>query len=58
MRQSVRERYNIRGDTVDDALAACCCSPCELTQQSREIELEEASFVPEAEPAAEAQTTA
>ncbi|KAJ7644133.1 PLAC8-domain-containing protein [Roridomyces roridus] len=43
-RQMVRSRYAIRGDQASDCLLACCCAPCSLTQQSREIELEEQSL--------------
>jgi Cys-rich protein (TIGR01571 family) len=43
-RTNVRSRYNIRRGAMDDCLAAWCCRPCSLTQQSREIELEENSF--------------
>ncbi|KAJ7784566.1 PLAC8-domain-containing protein [Mycena metata] len=39
-----RGRYSIRGDTATDFALACCCGPCSLTQESREIELEEQSL--------------
>ena len=37
-------RYGIRGDAVTDCLASACCRPCALTQERREMELEEGSF--------------
>ncbi|KLO08361.1 PLAC8-domain-containing protein [Schizopora paradoxa] len=40
-RTDVRRRYNIEGDSITDCFAAALCSPCQLTQQSREIALEE-----------------
>ncbi|KAL5476751.1 hypothetical protein ACEPAI_2937 [Sanghuangporus weigelae] len=44
-RQSVRQRYRIRGDGCGDCMLAWCCTPCELTQASRELELEERTFI-------------
>jgi len=43
-REELRERYAIRGDTAGDCLTLWCCRPCALTQERREIELEENSF--------------
>ncbi|KAI0279928.1 PLAC8 family-domain-containing protein [Russula aff. rugulosa BPL654] len=43
-RAEARERYDIRGDVYTDCLTAWCCRPCSLTQERREIELEEGSF--------------
>jgi Cys-rich protein (TIGR01571 family) len=37
-------RYGIRGDVIGDCLASCLCNPCALTQERREIELEEESL--------------
>ncbi|PFH45932.1 hypothetical protein AMATHDRAFT_92395, partial [Amanita thiersii Skay4041] len=42
-RGAIRERYNIRGSSGDDCVAAFCCGACDLTQGSRELELEEMS---------------
>ncbi|KAJ7288339.1 PLAC8-domain-containing protein [Mycena rebaudengoi] len=39
-----RSRYSIQGDQATDCLLACCCAPCSLTQESRELELEEQSL--------------
>ncbi|KAF8960423.1 PLAC8 family-domain-containing protein [Flammula alnicola] len=43
-RGSLRSRYNIQGGGCGDCCTALCCTPCELTQESRELELEESSF--------------
>ena len=43
-RGDVRDRYNIRGGTCGDCCSSWCCAPCALTQERREIELEEYSF--------------
>jgi Cys-rich protein (TIGR01571 family) len=43
-RAEIRERYAIRGHVVNDWLAAFCCGSCALTQERREVELEEASY--------------
>lgn len=43
-RRSIRARYNIRGNCCGDMCSAMCCSPCELTQESQELQLEEDSF--------------
>ncbi|KAF8891469.1 PLAC8 family-domain-containing protein [Gymnopilus junonius] len=41
-RTSIRHRYAIAGDGLDDCCAVmCCCAPCALAQERREIELEE-----------------
>jgi len=43
-RATVRRRYDIEGDYIGDCAAAFFCSPCELSQESREIDLEERTF--------------
>lgn len=43
-RGSIRERYRIKGGSFGDCCTVFCCSPCELTQESRELDLEEQSF--------------
>ncbi|KAF8157214.1 PLAC8 family-domain-containing protein [Crassisporium funariophilum] len=43
-RKHVRQRYNIKGGGCGDCLTSFFCAPCQLTQDSREIELEEQSF--------------
>ncbi|KAK0450379.1 PLAC8 family-domain-containing protein [Desarmillaria tabescens] len=40
-RRAVRERYGIEGNIVTDCFASTCCYPCQLTQESRQIALEE-----------------
>ncbi|KAJ8508710.1 hypothetical protein ONZ45_g9035 [Pleurotus djamor] len=42
-RGNIRDRYRIKGGGCGDCLTACFCTPCELTQESRELELEEKS---------------
>lgn len=44
-RGQIRRRYHIRGEGWEDGLAACCCGPCGLVQESRELEAEERTFV-------------
>ncbi|KAG2033918.1 PLAC8 family-domain-containing protein [Suillus americanus] len=36
-RATLRERYHIDGSPVNDCLTAFFCTPCELTQESREL---------------------
>jgi Cys-rich protein (TIGR01571 family) len=43
-RDIARERYGIRADAYGNCLTAYFCRPCSLTQERREIELEENSF--------------
>ena len=43
-RADVRNRYSIRGEGVEDCLNSVFCPPCSLTQERREIELEEGTF--------------
>jgi len=40
-REQSRNRYKVAGDGATDCFLSCCCAPCALTQESREIELEE-----------------
>jgi Cys-rich protein (TIGR01571 family) len=44
LRTAIRERYNIEGSVLTDCLTATCCHCCQLTQASRELELEELSL--------------
>ncbi|KAJ3050794.1 hypothetical protein HK097_008224 [Rhizophlyctis rosea] len=37
-RGSIRTKYNITGDGCTDWLSHCCCAPCALTQEKREID--------------------
>ncbi|KAH9969284.1 PLAC8 family-domain-containing protein [Lactifluus volemus] len=43
-RTELRERYNIRGSIYEDLFSSWCCRSCSLTQERREIELEEMSL--------------
>ncbi|TFK23010.1 PLAC8-domain-containing protein [Coprinopsis marcescibilis] len=43
-RGETRTRYNIKGSGCGDCCTACFCTPCDLVQESREIELEEQSM--------------
>jgi len=43
-RTEIRERYSIRGNTIEDCLTSWFCSPCALVQGQNEIALEEKSF--------------
>jgi len=43
-RATLRTRHRIRGDGCTDCLASACCIPCELTQESRELDVEEGGF--------------
>ncbi|KAJ8583475.1 PLAC8-domain-containing protein [Rhizopogon salebrosus TDB-379] len=40
-RGRLRLRYRIAGNSINDCLTAFFCTPCELTQESRELEAEE-----------------
>jgi Cys-rich protein (TIGR01571 family) len=44
LRGSTRMRYNIEGGSLSDCCIALFCAPCELVQQSRELDLEEGSL--------------
>ncbi|KAI0279926.1 PLAC8-domain-containing protein [Russula aff. rugulosa BPL654] len=43
-REEIRDRYGIHGAVSGDCFSSWCCRPCALTQERREIELEESSF--------------
>ncbi|KIM38005.1 hypothetical protein M413DRAFT_448050 [Hebeloma cylindrosporum] len=43
-RGHVRSRYNIKGGGCGDCCTSLWCAPCQLVQESRELELEEQSF--------------
>jgi Cys-rich protein (TIGR01571 family) len=44
IREQVRERYGIHGGPIEDCVTSWFCLVCALTQERREIELEENSF--------------
>ncbi|KAF1349257.1 PLAC8-domain-containing protein [Lizonia empirigonia] len=37
-RGEVRDTYNLTGNGCKDCLCACCCAPCDLIQQDKEVE--------------------
>ncbi|KAF9511963.1 hypothetical protein BS47DRAFT_1346128 [Hydnum rufescens UP504] len=43
-RKNIRHRYHIDGGCCSDFFCTWCCVPCSLTQESREVSLEEHSF--------------
>ncbi|TFK71587.1 PLAC8-domain-containing protein [Pluteus cervinus] len=43
-RSNIRSRYGIKGGCLGDCCTIWCCNPCALTQESRELELEEISL--------------
>ncbi|PVG00811.1 PLAC8-domain-containing protein [Serendipita vermifera] len=45
-REKIRSRYRIEGGTCGDCCVSWCCHSCALTQESRELELEERSMLP------------
>ncbi|KAF2008146.1 PLAC8-domain-containing protein [Amniculicola lignicola CBS 123094] len=40
-RGDMRARYHLQGNGCKDCLCACCCSPCDLTQQDKESQYHE-----------------
>lgn len=38
-RKATREKYGINGEDITDLLAHCCCTPCALVQEEKEIKL-------------------
>jgi Cys-rich protein (TIGR01571 family) len=44
-RKKTRLRYNIAGTDLEDCGTSLCCGPCALTQESKEMGLEETSLV-------------
>jgi len=38
-RAKTRLAHGINGGTMEDYLAICCCHPCALTQEKRELQL-------------------
>ncbi|KAK4763255.1 hypothetical protein SAY86_009023 [Trapa natans] len=37
-RMKMREQYNLEGSPTQDFFMHCCCEPCSLTQQYRELQ--------------------
>lgn len=42
-RSDVRAKYHLKGNGCTDCLCACCCTPCDLTQQDKEVTYREES---------------
>ncbi|KAF2475457.1 PLAC8-domain-containing protein [Lindgomyces ingoldianus] len=36
-RGDIRAKYHLSGNGCKDCLCACCCQPCDLTQQDKEV---------------------
>ena len=49
-RNQTRESYRIRGDCCEDLLCACCCQPCAMVQEGRELEHRPAALTAEYTP--------
>jgi hypothetical protein len=40
-RGEIRQKYGLKGNGCTDCLMACCCTPCDLTQQDKEVKQRE-----------------
>ncbi|PSN71964.1 PLAC8-domain-containing protein [Corynespora cassiicola Philippines] len=40
-RGDIRAKHHIKGNACGDCLCACCCAPCDLTQQDKEVQYRE-----------------
>jgi hypothetical protein len=40
-RGDMRAKYHLQGNGCKDCLCACCCTPCDVTQQDKESEFRE-----------------
>ncbi|KAF2816883.1 uncharacterized protein BDZ99DRAFT_504829 [Mytilinidion resinicola] len=40
-RGEVRAGYQLKGNACTDCLCSCCCMPCDLTQQDKEVQFRE-----------------
>ena len=40
-RSDIRSKYHLTGNGCKDCLCACCCAPCDMTQQAKEVEYRE-----------------
>lgn len=36
-RGDIRAKYHLKGNGCTDCLCACCCTPCDMTQQDKEV---------------------
>lgn len=44
-RGEIRQKYGLKGNGCTDCLMACCCMPCDLTQQDKEVKTREGEKV-------------
>jgi len=49
-RGEIRERYGLTGNGCTDCLCACCCGPCDLVQQDKEIDQREKAQLIQVQP--------
>jgi hypothetical protein len=40
-RGDMRAKYHLTGNGCQDCACACCCTPCDVTQQDKEAEFRE-----------------
>lgn len=40
-RGDMRAKYHLEGNGCTDCLCACCCTPCDITQQDKEAQFRE-----------------
>jgi hypothetical protein len=40
-RGDMRAKYHLKGNAWGDCLCACCCGPCDLVQQDKEVAFRE-----------------
>lgn len=40
-RGEIRAKYHLEGSACKDCLCALCCTPCDITQQEKEVEYRE-----------------
>ncbi|KAF2873912.1 PLAC8 family-domain-containing protein [Massariosphaeria phaeospora] len=44
-RGEMRAKYHLKGNACGDCLCACCCTPCDLTQQDKEAAYREGALL-------------
>ncbi|KAF2799829.1 PLAC8-domain-containing protein [Melanomma pulvis-pyrius CBS 109.77] len=49
-RGDIRAKYHLQGNGCKDCLCACCCTPCDLTQQDKEATWRESQRKPNEQP--------
>ncbi|KAF1950552.1 PLAC8-domain-containing protein [Byssothecium circinans] len=42
-RSDIRQKYSLTGNGCKDCMCACCCAPCDVIQQAKEVEYREES---------------